>query len=235
MRKITLTLLTLVLALLSACGSDDETEELAALEVDFILPETAEPGESVTLEAIVTYGEELVEDADEVVFEYWLQGHEDDSTNVEGTHTSDGSYTAEVVFEEDGVYEIYAHTTARGLHTMPLKSIVVGDVGHDEHAGQDDSGFHAHFMDPEAPTAGEETDLVVHLMNDGEAIADASVQFEVVPENGDGNSESLDAEETAAGEYAAVYEFPEAGTYTVVIHVEADDLNEEVEHTVEVE
>lgn len=132
--------------LLTACGNGEEaevteeTDELVALEVEFNVPETAEPGETVELEAIVSYGDELVEDADEVKFEYWLKGNEDNSSEIDGIHTEDGRYTAEVNFPEDGTYEIYAHTTARGLHTMPLKSIVVGDGGEaadtDEAAGE---------------------------------------------------------------------------------------------------
>ncbi|MGM8366052.1 FixH family protein [Virgibacillus sp. W0181] len=122
----------LVIALLAACGdnstnkSEENEEELAALEVDFELPETADSNETVELKATVTYGEEFVEDAKEVNFEYWLGDDEDNSTTVESTNNGDGTYTAEVTFEEDGVYSIYAHTTARDLHTMPKKKITVG-------------------------------------------------------------------------------------------------------------
>jgi hypothetical protein len=123
-------LVFLLVLFLAACGgenAEEETDELDVLEVEFNLPETAEPNETVELEAIVMYGDEEVEDADEVVFEYWLTGEEDNSEEAEGVHTENGSYVAEVSFPEEGVYELYAHTTARGLHTMPLKSITIGD------------------------------------------------------------------------------------------------------------
>ncbi|WP_339226504.1 FixH family protein [Oceanobacillus sp. FSL K6-2867] len=119
---------------LAACGSNnnqaegevDSEDELLSLDVDFELPEQADVGETVELKATVTYGDEMVTDADEVVFEHWLTGNEDNSTMVESTNHEDGTYTAKVTFEEGGVYEIYAHTTARDLHTMPKKSITIG-------------------------------------------------------------------------------------------------------------
>ena len=241
MRKL-ITIIGLSLFLfLAACGNqgvldeDDEFGGLATLDVEFNLPETADPGETVVLEAVVTYGDEIVEDADEVLFEYWLKGHEADSVKIEGTHVGDGVYTAEVTFDEEGVYEAYAHTTARGLHTMPLKSIAVGDVDeHDHETHADVEGFHIHFMNPGTVASGEETDLIVHLQKDGEAYGDANVRYEIVPEAG-GDSESVDADAKAVGEYAASYTFREPGSYTIHIHVENEDAEEHVEHTVEVE
>lgn len=242
-------LIVLMIGFLVACGNDDteeveETDELVPLEVEFIVPETAEPGEPVELEAIVTFGEENVEDADEVVFEHWLKGNEDDSTKVEGVHTENGSYVAEVTFEEDGVYEMYAHTTAEGLHTMPLTSITIGEGGEAEHKeGHDDhsdhehaDGFNLHFMNPESISVDEETDLVVHLQMDGEAFGDATVRYEITPDEDDSGTAWVDAEETATGEYEAQHAFEEAGIYTIVIHVEDDaDLHEHDHFTVEVE
>lgn len=246
MKKMIAITIMLLIVLLAACGSGDETEEteeLAVLDVEFNVPGTAEPGEAVQLEAIVTYGGEAVEDADEVEFEYWVKGNEDDSIKVEGNHTESGSYVAEVTFQEEAVYEIYAHTTARGLHTMPLTSITVGDGGerieaeaadHGHH--EQTEGFHLHFVKPEEVTTEEVTDLVVHLQINGEALENANVRFEISPEGSPEQTEWVDAEETAAGEYAAAHEFSEAGTYTMVIHVEDDaDLHEHEEYTIEVE
>lgn len=248
MKKIISLVIVLLLAFLAACGNGgaaDETEELAVLEVEFMVPETADPRETVELEAVVTYGGEAVEDADEVVFEYWLLGHEGDSSEVEATHAADGSYVADVVFPEDGVYEIYAHTTAKGIHTMPLKSIVVGkgeeaatvNGEHEEHTHQEQTdGFHLHFVNHEAVGVNEVTELVVHLQLGEEALSNANVRYEISPEGSPENTEWVDAEETITGEYAAEHEFTEAGTYTVVIHVEdGADLHEHDEYTIEVD
>lgn len=133
MKKVFLFILALALITLTACsGNKDEKEEsideLEALEVEFEVPETAEVGETILLKATVTFGDEKVKDADEVSFEYWEGSNEDDSTTVESTNNGDGTYTAEVTFERNGVFSIYAHTTARAMHTMPKKSITVGKV-----------------------------------------------------------------------------------------------------------
>ena len=73
-------MLLVTLLFVSACSNETENEEvdafqeLTVLQVEFIVPEIAEAGEEITLEAMVTYGEEIVTDADEVTFEYWVSG-----------------------------------------------------------------------------------------------------------------------------------------------------------------
>src|SRR5690625_5699538 len=80
-------LLALVLAMLVACNNDDEPtndeattdeeDELVALEVEFNVPETADADETVELEAIVTFGDEMVDDArsEEHTSELQSRGH----------------------------------------------------------------------------------------------------------------------------------------------------------------
>lgn len=132
--KFGMIILVLALAVLTACGDNsDDANELKMLDVDFSLPETADVDETVELKATVTYGDDMVMDADQMDFEYWEEEDEEreDSTLVEGENNEDGTYTAEVSFDKDGVYEIYAHTTAEGLHTMPKKQIEIGDISED--------------------------------------------------------------------------------------------------------
>src|SRR5699024_12829847 len=117
------------IARVAACGDhSNDSEELKMLEVDFGVPETAAIDEDVELKATVTYGDEQVTDADQMEFEYWPEEDRDDSTFIDGENNEDGTYTAEVSFEEDGVYEIYAHTTAKALHTIPKKSTEIVNV-----------------------------------------------------------------------------------------------------------
>src|SRR5690625_4019379 len=121
----------LVLGALSACNNDND--ELSTdggnvpLNVEFEPSETIEVGEPLELKAIVTYGDEKVEDADEVNFEYWEGPDQENTTTIDSTNNGDGTYTAEVTFDHDGVFSIYAHTTARDLHTMPKREVVVGE------------------------------------------------------------------------------------------------------------
>lgn len=141
-----------MIAVLAACGGDDNTnveDELDMLEVDFTVPEEAEAGEVVELEADVTYGDEAVPDANEVDFEIWEMCDKDNSVHEEPTNNDDGTYTLEYTFEEDGIYEIYAHTTAHDMHTMPKKEITIGEGGEydceeedDDHMDHDDHDEH---------------------------------------------------------------------------------------------
>ena len=130
-RRFSLFFLFVTLLVLSSCSNKPENEEVEAfqeltvLEVEFIVPEIAETSEIVTLEAMVTYGEEVVTDADKVIFEYWVEGNRDNSILIDAINNGDGTYSAEVMFDQDGIYEMYAHTTAKDMHTMPKKTITI--------------------------------------------------------------------------------------------------------------
>lgn len=253
MRKQLWGLLIIIAVLLAACGEQQENtgteaEELKQLLVDFSVPENADPGETVKLSAAVTYGEKPVTDADEVKFEIWKTGNEDDSEELEGTMSEDGIYTAETTFDQEGVYEMYAHVTAKDLHTMPLKSITVGDVDPSTNESADTEtenetahdhgnaeGFSMHMDPPTDIVSGEETDLTVHIQMDGAPLEDANVRYEIWQKEGDGKHDWVDSEETSAGEYHAPHTFSETGAYQVQIHVENDDgLHEHKIHEVTV-
>ena len=64
---------------------------------------------------------------EEVKFEVWESGLRDTSIMLEGELTEDGTYTVDYTFDHDGVYYMYAHTTARGLHVMPKQEFIVGN------------------------------------------------------------------------------------------------------------
>jgi hypothetical protein len=164
---------------------------------------------------------------------------------LEANNNEDGTYTAEVTFEEDGIYEIYAHTTARDMHTMPKKVVTIGDVSsqevedeqhedsheHGEHA----EGFGMHFVNQEDVQAGQETDLTVHLQMDNEPLEDARVRYEITSDDYPDMHEWVDTEETESGEYTVAYAFEESGSFDMMVHVENDDgLHEHEEHQVEV-
>lgn len=122
--------------LLAACGGDDDEEndddDLKMLDVDFDPPEEVDVDETVEFEATVTYGGDKVTDADEMEFEYWESGDRDNSTFEDGENNGDGTYTLDVSFDDEGVYEVYAHTTAEAMHHMPKRFIAVGDVSEEE-------------------------------------------------------------------------------------------------------
>lgn len=119
--------------LLVGCGDDPEVETLETAEVPAIVDvhiQTAEQlnaGETIQLAARVTQDEEAVNDAKEVKFEVWESGLRDEGEMLDGKLTEDGIYVAEYTFDHDGVYYMFAHTTARGMHVMPKQELIVGN------------------------------------------------------------------------------------------------------------
>ena len=120
--------------LLFGCGDDnaevdtlDNGEMPAEVLVEIQTAEQLAVGATVQLSAKVTQNEDAVNDADEVKFEVWESGLRDNGQMLEGKLIEDGVYTVDYTFDHDGVYYMYAHTTARGLHVMPKQKLVVGN------------------------------------------------------------------------------------------------------------
>lgn len=119
--------------LLAACGDDPEVETLdtaevpAIVEVDIQTAEQLNVGETIQLSARVTQEEEAVNDAKEVKFEVWESGLRDEGEMLDGELKEDGIYVADYTFDHDGVYYMFAHTTARGMHVMPKQELIVGN------------------------------------------------------------------------------------------------------------
>lgn len=234
-----------VIGLIAGCSDDEQQleddEELLMLEVDFEVPETADVGEAVELIADVTYGDEPVTDADEVLFEIWESGKEDESEQIDGNNEGDGTYTLEYTFDQDGIYEMYAHTTAHSMHNMPKKQIKVGDVSEDEEQDDSDEAFHTegfdlHFDEPESVSAKEDTSFTTHITLHEEPLDELHVRYQIWPEGNEDETEWVDADEDNPGEYTGEYSFKESNTYLIQIHVEDDeDLHEHKEYTIEVE
>lgn len=107
---------------------------------------------------------------------------------------------------------------------------------HDDHAGGfHTDGFDMHITEPENVTVSEENALEVHITLDEADLEDANVRYEIWQESDRDNTEWIDAEEVAAGNYVADYLFGEVGTYNIQVHVEDDEaLHEHVEYEVNV-
>ncbi|MDP5275579.1 FixH family protein [Chengkuizengella axinellae] len=215
-----------------------------------ISPIDIQKGEPVTIEAIVTLDSEKIEDASEVKFEFKNESREE-STFAYGSHQGEGVYSVEETFNEDGVYSVTAHVTARNMHNMPKKQFIVGNVDQmmDEdmdsnemdHENMDESMSEAiagelgiHLMGIENVVANDETDLTAHLQQGDQLLIDAKVQFEVWFENNE-NHEYVDASEEMQGMYKSDYIFTSTGTYNVTIHVEkGEEIHDHKEFKVEV-
>lgn len=133
MKKVVLA--TMLALSLAACASEAETpidtndvvEEIVEVKVEILTPEQVEANVPVKLEAKLTQGDEIVNDADNVKFEVWQSGMRDSGTMIDGEFKGDGIFSAETTFTEDGVYYMFAHTNARGMHVMPKQQITVGN------------------------------------------------------------------------------------------------------------
>ncbi|CAM3742942.1 FixH family protein [Mesobacillus zeae] len=131
MKRVCLLILaSLTLLLAGGCGGDktkNKVEEKPQF-LDVVLtvnPEKAMPGEEVTFEATITYGDEEVTDADDVKFEVW-RANNDKHEKFQVKHSEKGKYRLNKTFMEEGTYYIISHVTARDMHNMPKKEFVVG-------------------------------------------------------------------------------------------------------------
>ncbi|MFJ7827693.1 FixH family protein [Psychrobacillus sp. NPDC096623] len=132
--KKTLAILAFATMTLVGCGDKEETGSnathhnegtLEEVVVDIQTDETLAI-EDVVLSAKVSQSGEAVDDAS-VEFEVWESGMREEGHMIEGTLTKDGVYEANFTFDHDGVYYMFAHTNARGLHVMPKQELIVGD------------------------------------------------------------------------------------------------------------
>jgi YtkA-like len=249
MKKILLFLALGILALfVSACGnsSGDETadkeKKMEPIEAKLDVPEKSDKGENVGLSVKVTQGDENVEDADEVKYEIWKNGHKDESEMIEAKHEKDGVYTAEKTFDEDGMYTVQVHVTARDMHTMPKAEIAVGKAEveeHDEeggdHHGHHESTLSIHLKTPDTIKAEEKADWKVHVENEGKPLEGAELRLEIYKE-GQEKHEWVDMTAGEPGEYSVTYAFPESGEYNVQVHVtKGEEIHEHTMQKVEVQ
>lgn len=132
--KKTLAVLVFATMTLVGCGDKEASESpstsnnegtLEEVIVDIQTAETLSV-DDVVLSAKVTQSDEAVDDAS-VEFEVWESGLRDEGHMIEGNLTEDGVYEADYSFDHDGVYYMFAHTNARGLHVMPKQELIVGE------------------------------------------------------------------------------------------------------------
>ncbi|TMU88171.1 FixH family protein [Bacillus sp. BHET2] len=250
MKKISIFMLVGFLALfIAACGNSKEDngakddEKLEPIEAKLDVPDKGEKDQTIALSTKVTQGDENVEDAGEVKYEIWKNDHKEESEMIEAKHDKSGVYKAEKKFEEEGMYTVQVHVTARDMHTMPKSEIAIGEVeaGEHEEAGEDhqhgdhESTMSIHLMKPESVTAGEEAEMMVHVENEEAALEDAKVRFEIY-QDGQEKHEWVDLTPGEVGKYSGSYTFPEKGTYNVQVHVtKGEEIHEHTMETVEVQ
>lgn len=241
-----------------ACG-ETETENsgptnvndinLDPLEAELIIPETANPKDEITLQTLVTQGEEKVNDASEVIFEVWIEGEKSDSEMIEPNLPGvKGIYEVSHEFPEEALYKVQSHVTARGSHVMPVGEIIVGNVdlkdesqennsstdhNHDEHEHTHEK-LTLNWNTAETASVGEEVTLSVQVEWKKSTWIEGDVQFEIWKE-GDERHQWIDSAEIENGQYETVHSFNDEGDYYVNVHLTDESIHEHVQFMVSVE
>ncbi|PLR67526.1 MULTISPECIES: FixH family protein [Bacillaceae] len=120
---------------MTACTADsgkNTAEGSLMVNADIQLPSEISKNEEETFAVAVTQGKEAVEDASGVEFEIWKAKSKEDSEMIKAVHKGKGVYEINKTFNEDGVYFVQTHVTARDLHVMPKKEFIVGEVTEEE-------------------------------------------------------------------------------------------------------
>lgn len=250
MKKIIIFLM--MVFVLAACGQADsnngqgeEKQEVYPLKVDLQVPEKANVHEKVALTAEVTYGGKAVKDADEVMFEIWKDGTKDESKMIEAKHSKDGQYTIEYTFDQDGVFFVQSHVTAKDQHNMPKKQIVVGQSEGAESSenvkDEHEHGHHSHSSvsvqldKSKTIKVNEEAVLKVKIQKENTPLSKANVRFEIW-KDGSEKHDWVDAAEESSGVYQAKHQFSEPGTFQIQVHITNDEgLHEHLKDTLTVQ
>lgn len=133
----TVSLVILLVLVVSGCGKSNNASGHSAhngadnvpqpIEVHLqVSPTEAKAGETVKFEAKVTHQGGNVDDAKEVMFEFWKDGDaEDKHQKMTVDSSGDGIYVLEQAFEEAGTYHVISHVTAKDQHSMPSTEFTV--------------------------------------------------------------------------------------------------------------
>lgn len=129
MRKLIVVMLML-LFIVTACNNKkvEEVNFLDPIEVQLTTETELSVNEEIVTQALITQKEVPISDVEEVVFEIWQHGNPDSYRYVEGTLVGNGVYEVTWKANEDGVYYIFYHVTAKGMHRMEKHQFVFGDV-----------------------------------------------------------------------------------------------------------
>ncbi|TYS67456.1 hypothetical protein FZC76_12770 [Sutcliffiella horikoshii] len=133
MKKLLLVVVPFLLLLVGCTSAPEEETSMEIVEVEMELPENVKEQEEVAVKTLVTQGDENVADAKEVQFEIWnVEKGKESSVLLDAEHVGYGVYEVKHSFEEKGVYRVQSHVTARDMHVMPTKQMVVGDLSQEE-------------------------------------------------------------------------------------------------------
>lgn len=98
------------------------------------------------------------------------------------------------------------------------------EMNHDQPGEDEVRSLEVDLEVPETAEAGQPVEFSAHVHSNGEDITDADkVMYEV--KSGEESLEKIEAEHDADGVYTIEHTFDEAGTFTVISHVDALHLH----------
>ncbi|WP_342388505.1 FixH family protein [Salinicoccus bachuensis] len=98
------------------------------------------------------------------------------------------------------------------------------EMNHDQSGEDEVRSLEVDLEVPETAGTGEAVEFTAHVHSNGENVTDADkVMFEVL--QGKESLEMIEAEHDQNGVYSIEYTFDEAGTFTVISHVDALQLH----------
>ncbi len=223
---------------LTACGQSKEEsgvanyDESTPIEVELVVPEAAGTNEALVFTSIVTQGDDLVDDASEVVYEIWKEGQKENSEMIPADQQEGNQYKLTHTFSDDGLYHVQTHVTARGLHRMPTAEIRIGDVKEvstdgaesDAHEGED----HHDDTTVDVKTDFNGQNLVLQIDIDGQPYTGGEVTLEMW-KDGEEKHTWFDTVEISEGTYELKETDDLTGTYIVVVHITDEQVHEHQE------
>ncbi|MDR9748583.1 FixH family protein [Paenibacillus taichungensis] len=129
----------------SAHNADDHVPDIIDVNIK-TSPDKLVLNQPVTISATISQGDNRVSDAKEVEFEVWKWGEKNHET-LKVKPQEGGVYSIERMFSSDGIYYVIAHVSARGMHNMPRRQLIVGTVSEEEIAkanANPDKSTHKH-------------------------------------------------------------------------------------------
>ncbi|GIO37273.1 hypothetical protein J41TS12_21340 [Paenibacillus antibioticophila] len=135
LQKSLLPALCAFILLLGGCGNNQDPYDYASVGVTeailvelTVIPGEVKVGENIRFEAKVTYQDQPVDDAKEVMFELGRTDGSTDEHIMETVSSSgEGLYVWETSLDEAGEYEVTSHVTALDQHSMPSETFIVNE------------------------------------------------------------------------------------------------------------
>lgn len=135
LQRLLLPALCALILLLGGCGNKQDTYNQASVGVTeailvelTVIPGEVKVGESIRFEAKVTYQDQPVDDAKEVMFELVrTDGSTDESVMETVSSSGEGLYVWETSLDGAGEYEVTSHVTALDQHSMPSETFIVNE------------------------------------------------------------------------------------------------------------